>query len=129
MNYLLTLVKKFLQDAAEFYPVGAFMNIDGKMNSMAGYDGRENPPSDEIIQIITQGFIEGAKDGSFKATALAYDALVTDPDTGSKDDAIAIALDHRQNYSVVVHFRYRMHQGLPILEPPTASPGARQIFR
>lgn len=129
LDYLLVFVKGFLEDAGEFYPIGAVMKMKGEMVSMAGYDGREHPPSLDVIQIIRNGFKEGASTEAYKATALAYDVVVSDPDTGAKHDVIAIDLDHREDYSVVVYFRYSINDGILVLQAPTASEGTREVFR
>lgn len=128
MNFLVVYVEKFLLDAGEFFPVGAILENDGAMRSFAGYDGRENPPSQDIIAIIRDGFIEAARGLRTNATALAYDVLITDPVNGVRHDAIAIELDHRESYSVVVYFRYRLVNQQMILENPTTEQGAGRIF-
>ena len=48
----------------------------------------------------------GAESGEYRATALVYDVLTTPPGKENKPDAIAVALDHRDDYSVVVYFPY-----------------------
>lgn len=128
MNYLLPYLERFLQEAGEFYPIGAIFTSDGEMRSIAGYDAREHPPSEYIISIIRDGFVEYANNGTIKATALAYDVLVTDPDTGRKHDAIAFELDHIERYSVIVYFRYDLDGGTLILSDATAKERTGLIF-
>ncbi|MFT3885600.1 MAG: hypothetical protein QM724_09265 [Flavobacteriales bacterium] len=127
LNYVLPFAEKFLQEQGEFFPFGAVMKTNREMVSVAGHDGREQPPSDDVIRILKEGFIEGAKNGSYRATALAYDVRITAP-AGEKQDAIAIALDHPREYSVIVYFPYRMVDGILSIGEPMANNGTGGIF-
>ena len=48
--------------------------------------------------------------------------------TVEKTDAIAVALDHRDGYSVMVIYPYRFHAGRLVIEAPIAQQGAAEIF-
>jgi hypothetical protein len=110
MNEALPLAEKMLREHGEFFPYGAALKTNGEIASIAGYDGRDKPPSKDIIELIKHGFSEGAKTGEYKATALVYDVKVTQP-SGQKTDAIAVSLNHRDHYSVVVLFPYQLNSG------------------
>jgi hypothetical protein len=73
--------------------------------------------------------VQGAKAGKYRATALIYDVRVTLPSTGRKSDAIAVALDHRDHYSVVVMFPYQFTGGELTIGSPFAQKGEGDIFR
>jgi hypothetical protein len=105
MNALMPVAEKMLRKHGEFYPYGGAMLTDGEIVHVAGYDGREHPPSADLISLIKWAFVEGAKDLRYKATALVYDVRIT-LDDGHKSDAINVSLDHRDDYSVVVLFPY-----------------------
>jgi hypothetical protein len=111
MSAVLPFAEQLLQEHGEFFPYGGALKADGQLASVAGYDGREQPPSNEIIRLIKQGFVEGAKSGEYVATALIYDVRVTLPSTGQKSDAIAVSLNHRDDYSVIVLFPYQLVDG------------------
>jgi hypothetical protein len=128
MSAVLPFAEKLLQEQGEFFPYGGALKADGQLASVAGYDGREQPPSSEIIRLIKQGFVEGAKSGEYVATALIYDVRVTLPSTGQKSDAIAVSLNHRDNYSVVVLFPYQLVDGKLQYGDAIAQAGERDVF-
>ena len=127
MNAALPFAKQMLQQHGEFFPYGSAMAPDGKITQIGGYDGREHPPSAEIISLLKDGFKQGAKEKKYKATALVYDVRTTLAD-GGKSDAIAIALDHEANYSVVVLFPYKLQDGELQVGQITGHKGTNEIF-
>jgi len=129
LNAAMPLAKQLLQKYGEFLPYGAAIKRDGKIASIAGYDGREQPPSNDVIKILKQAFIQGAKSQEYKATALVYDVRVTSPSTKQKTDAIAIALNHRDSYSVVVFFPYQLASGHLEFGETFAQKGDADIFK
>src|SRR5688500_16873813 len=108
MGTAIQFAKQMLQKHGEFFPYGAALKANGEIASVAGYDGREQPLSSDIIRLLKQGFVQGAKSGEYTATALVCDVKVILPTSGEKSDAIAVSLNHRQNYSVVVLFPYQL---------------------
>jgi hypothetical protein len=106
MGTVLDIAEQLLAKNREFFPIGGGMKPNDEIVDFAAYDGREQPPSQDVIDMLRKGLQEGAIAGEYKATAIAYDVRATDPETGTKTDAIAIALDHRDDYSVVVFFPY-----------------------
>ncbi len=125
-DLVLPFAKQCLEKWGEFHPFGAALKSDGSVIGFGVDNAQASSP--EKVQFLRDAFVERAAQGKVKATVLVYDTRLTDPDTGEKRDAITIELDHRENYSVVVYFRYRFEHGVPILEGPTASQGAEQIF-
>ena len=128
LNAVLPFAEELLGKEGEFFPYGGAMAPDGAFVSVAADDGREQPPSVDIIHLIKSGFVTGANDGSYKATALVYDVRITLPGDGVTSDAIAIDLDHRDVYSMTVMFPYALEpHGLSIGEP-IAQVGEFDIF-
>jgi hypothetical protein len=111
MNEAIPFAKRMLREHGEFYPYGYVMKPSGEIALKAGYDGTEHPKSQVIIDLLTAGFKEDAAAGRVKATALVYDIRVIPPGASEKSDAIAIGLDHRDNYSVVVILPYVLNHG------------------
>ena len=128
MNAALPFAEQMLQKHGEFFPYGAALKGNGEIASVAGYDGREQPPSNDIIRLLKEGFVQGAKSGEYKATALVYDVRVTVPSTGTKSDAIAVSLNHRDNYSVVVFFPYQLTNGQLTFGEVFAQKGESDVF-
>jgi hypothetical protein len=128
MGSALPFAEQMLSQYGEFLPFGGAMRLDGELVSVAGYDGDEQPPSSDVIRLIKDGFIEAARQGQFRATALVYDVRTTIPSTSEKSDAIAVSLNHRDNYSVVVFFPYRIDGGRLSIGEAFAQMGEADIF-
>ena len=128
MNAVLPVAEKMLKEHGEFFPYGGAMRPTGEIVSVAGYDGREKPPSADIIRLLKTSFRQSAQDREYKATAIVYDVRIVPPQTGIKSDAIAVALEHRDDYSVVVFFPYRIARGELIFGETFAQKGGDDVF-
>jgi hypothetical protein len=108
LSVALPFAEQMLSAHGEFYPFGNTMGPDGKITAVAAATGSEHPASTDLIQILREGFIAGARRGEFRATALAYDIRTVVPATGMKSDAVAVSCDHEANYSVIVILPYAL---------------------
>ncbi len=128
MNSVLPFAEQMLSSHGEFLPFGGAMRPSGELVSIAGDDGHEHPRSADVIGVIKGGFIEAARQGQFKATALVYDVRITLPSTGDRSDAIAVSLNHRDNYSIIVIFPYKIDNGKLTVGNALAQKGEADIF-
>jgi hypothetical protein len=128
LNAALPFAQKMLREHGEFYPYAVTLRADGTTAMVAGYDGREKPPSLDIIDLLKRGLRADAGAHKIIASAIVSDVLTTDSSTGLKTDAISVALDHRDHYSVVVLLRYKLKNSSLEVAPPTAQKGAADIF-
>jgi hypothetical protein len=129
MNAVLPFAQRMLSRYRGFFPFGGAMGLDGKIIAVAGGTGSEHPASQEVTAVLEEGFREGARTGKYKATALVSDMLVVPPREAVKRDAIAVRLDHRDGYSVVVVFPYTIGPGGDVaIEAPYVAKGDRRIF-
>jgi len=133
LNALLPFAEQQLQKHGEFFPFAAVMLTNGQVQMLATHDGNEHPESQQIIDDIEKTFVHGAKNNEYKATGLAYIVGITNPDTGNKEDAVCVNLDHADNYSVKVIYPYALKKkllGKSIVEffTPTAAKGDENIF-
>lgn len=129
MNDALPIAEKMLREHGEFYPYGLTLDEAAKGAVLGASDGTERPKSAPLIALLTAQFREGAKSGKYRATALVYDARVVDPSSGAKSDAIAVALDHRENYSVIVFVPYTLRDGKYVPGKLFAQRGEDRIFK
>ncbi|MFC3532106.1 hypothetical protein ACFOLG_07890 [Vogesella facilis] len=111
MNAAIPFAEQMLHKYGEFFPYGFALKTSGEIVSVAGDDGREQPSSNDVIRLLKDGFVKGKNSGEYKASALIYDVIVVLPSTGMKSDAIAVSLNHRENYSVTVFFPYQLSNG------------------
>ena len=129
MNAVLPFAEEMLTKHSEFFPFGGTMSADGEIAHTGGWTGDEHPASTEVIELLENGFRAGAARGEYKATALVYDIRTIPPGKEEKQDAIAVALDHRDDYSVVVIFPYSFTlDGQLEIEAPFATRGENKIF-
>ena len=128
MNDMLPFAEEMLAKHGEFLPYGAALNAQGEVVSIAGYTGEEQPPSQDVIDLLRKSFIDGARKGQFDATALYYDVRIkTNQDETS--DAVAIELDHKDGYSVVVFFPYQIELGVVSFGEISAQQGQNSVFQ
>jgi hypothetical protein len=125
---VLPLAEKFLTEHGEFCPFGATLDTEGRQALAAAHDGTERPPSQSLIELLRDGYREGAKSQRLVATALAYDVLVVPPGGTSKTDAVAVELDHRGDYSVVVFVPYVISAGQVAFGEAFTNAGEHAIF-
>ena len=65
----------------------------------------------------------------FRTRQPSFHVLVTPPGADSKSDAIAVAIDHQDDYSVVIVLPYTLDQGELVLGETFVQAGADDIFR
>ena len=129
MNAVLPFAEEMLTKYREFFPFGGTMSADGGIAHTGGWAGDEHPASTEVIELLEKQFRALAQSGECKATALVYDIRTIPPGKEEKQDAIAVALDHRDDYSVVVFFPYSFTSGGHLeIESPFATRGENKIF-
>jgi hypothetical protein len=128
MNALLPFGRQMLERYGEFIPYGGAMKSDGEIVSIAGYDGDEQPLSQDIIDLLKDSYRLAARNGEYKATSIFYDVRVIPPGSEEKTDAIAVALDHKDNYSVIVLFPYKLDGSIVQFGEVFAEAGADDIF-
>lgn len=129
MNEWVVFAKRMLNEHGEFHPYGAAMRSDGEIISIAGDTGEEMPPSQELIELLRNGFQQEAAKGEYKATGLFYDVRITLPSSTEKTDAIAVVLDHVDDYSVIVLHPYKIVDEQFVFGDLIANKGANRIFR
>jgi hypothetical protein len=128
LNSVLLFAEKMLATYGEFIPFAGAMRPDGEIVSVAGYDGNEHPRSTDIIALMTESFAASARDGEYLATAIVYDVRVTLPSMEEKSHAIAVALDHRDDYSIIVLLPYEIDAGKLSMGAAFVQRGAANIF-
>lgn len=102
LDFLLTFAQQTLGRYGEFYPFGAVLTTEGEVVGQAGQlVENDRPPSQVVIDLITNGMKAQADDGSIRASGLCYDVKWRMPDD-EITDAIFVALEHRSGRTVAV---------------------------
>jgi hypothetical protein len=128
LKAVLPFAQKMLSEHGEFYPFGATMKPDGTIVQVGAYDGREHPPSQSLIDLLRGAFTASAKSGDIIASATVYDVRTVPPGATEKSDAVAVELDHRDSYSVVVFIPYKVQDHTVQFGQTFAQKGGASIF-
>lgn len=125
-EFVVPLARLSLERSGQFLPIGAALEQTDKFVLMPVRESDTTLSSHDIIKLLQETLAQGAGDGEYKTTALVYDATIPLPPSGKQSDAIAVALDHRDGYSVVTFLPYelrgrKIHMGTPITRRGTAS--------
>jgi hypothetical protein len=129
MNLVVPFAARMLKDRHAFVPFGATMAPSGQIDGALSSTGDAKPDVDQLISLLELGFHRGATEGKYKATAIVVDMVIVAPGKSTQQDGVAVRLDHRDGYSVIVGFPYSFSEtGELLMEPPFATEGAHQIF-
>ena len=107
LNEIMPAVNNLLIKNKEFYPVGAVMGKDGEISFTAYASENEHPTSEEVLQELIKMHKQKAEEDVIKASAIAWNAVGIG-NTGKKSDMVAISLEHKDNYSVVIVEPYKI---------------------
>lgn len=129
MTTMIPLAKQMLEKHGAFAPYGGAMTPNGEVVPVVGYSGTEPPPSQEIIDALNAAFRAGADAGQYKATGLFSDVEVVPPGATERTHAVAVALDHQDDYSIVIFFPYKIVDGTVEFDVVYASPGESHMFK
>jgi hypothetical protein len=129
MNALVPLAEQLLSKHREFYPFGGTMSVDGKIALGASNAGKQHPDSQSLIDVLEQGFRDGAKRHLYKATAIIVNVRTIPPGKTDKQDAVEVRLDHVSGYSVRVLLPYAFSKGGKLeFAPSFATRGDGRVF-
>jgi hypothetical protein len=107
LNALLPFAQQMLSKHGEFYPFGSAMTTDGKIEAHGAYDGDEQPPSQQLIDLLTQAFRQQAAAGQIRAAAICYDICTIPPGQSEKTDAICVSAEHQNGEAADVCLPYK----------------------
>jgi hypothetical protein len=95
LNAILPMAEMLLKKQGEFYPIGAIMSSEGEIRHVGGkIEGDDHPPSQSLIDLLTETFQKQATSGKLRAAAICYDVLTVPPGKHQKQDAICCGLEH-----------------------------------
>ncbi len=128
MNEYVAFAEQLLSKYGEFAPYGAAMKSDGETVSVSGFDEDQNTVPTNIIELLTDAFTTAAHSRTYRATAMFYNATVELPESSEQLNVVACALDHEDNFSVIVLLPYELTESDVIFGEPIAQEGESQIF-
>ena len=92
IELLMPFAEQMLKKHGEFFPFCATVSTEGEVKACAAYNGDEQPPSEQVIALLTQGFQAEARDQKVRATGICYDGRIVQD--GKKVDSVIISLEH-----------------------------------
>ena len=105
LKYLLPFAEEKLNRDGEFYPYAAIVAANGELKSVAAVAG-EQPDAGDLLLALHQELREQAAEGSIRASGIAADVTLTDPESGETTDAVQVELDHADGDAVDVYVPY-----------------------
>src|SRR5215212_3593020 len=105
LRYLLPFAEERLNQEGEFRPYAAMVAADGALKSVESGEGEE-PDVGELLVALHSELREQAAEGAIRASGIAADVTLTDPDSGEETDAVQLELDHVDTDAVDVYVPY-----------------------
>ena len=128
MNASIPFAEQSLAKNGSFNPFGRVINESGEFNYVMPFDESESMNSTDLIEMIKAGFRKSAASGTIRASALFYDVRIKHPSSGEMIDAIAVNLDHKQAYSIVILLPYYIENQVVSFGSLFAEEGDNNIF-
>ena len=126
VNALLPQAEGMLIAHGQFFPFAGALTLEGQLAQLAvGEEHRHS--SVEVVVEALEGMLRDAAE-NFRATALAFPVEAELPGERADSDAVAIALDHRTDYSVVLIIPYALSEGGVHFGEAVAQRGEHGIF-
>ena len=139
MNAMIPIAIEKLESDGQFAPFGGAMNPKGEIFTLAE-QGEEPPGHPDVMIASLKEHMRGAvREGEYKATAIVFDVEVDPPAeevaleedaavTPEPTDAVAVALDHEGDVSVVVLFPYTLEDHKVTVGEIYSTEGEADIF-
>ena len=129
MSAVLPVAEQMLTEHRALQPFGSTLSAADEIVQVGGWKTGMVSDAAAVIADFEDAFRDGARRGELKATALVASVSAAPPGSSSPQQAVAVHLDHRDDYSVVVTFPYRFTDGDElVIEEPYAAEGAHKIF-
>lgn len=128
MNLGLPFARKMLDEHGEFHPFGTAMKPDRTMEYVGVKDGRETPPSRDVLDRMMAAFKEAALLGEYRAVAAFVDVKIKSPGNGERTDAVQICLEHVDGFFADVFAPYRLVGGKAEFAPLWAQRRRPTVF-
>jgi hypothetical protein len=120
--------KSFLLNRKNFHPFAAALSQDRKLILVDTYDSKARK-SFEMLDWLKHALQQGAKDGEYRASAVAFECVVNIPGSGKKSDAFAVVLDHSGGTHFTMYYPYSVtKEGKFDFQEPFEGQGTYHIF-
>ena len=128
LNYLLPFAEQMLSKHGEFYPYAATMDAGGEVQAVSAAPD-EQPDVGDLLLTLHAELREQASRGAIRASGIAADVTLTDPDSGKVMDAVQLELDHAETDAVDVYVPYETEDDGIKFGELVAAAGQAPIFQ
>ena len=113
----------------EFFPFGGAVTLDGEITQLAVGEEHQDSSIEDAIEALKGKLRNGADTNTYRATALVFPIQAQLPGAEDETEAVAIALDHQANYSVVLIIPYVLSDGAVEFGEAVAQQGEDDMFQ
>lgn len=107
LSYCESFAKQMLSSAGEFYPFGAVINPEGRLEAMGAHLGTEHPDSKDQYAFLHGALAQMAKEGKVIGLALAANVNIPEQFQSPLPDGIRVHVE-APDYSRYVYIPYRV---------------------
>ena len=129
VNAVLPCAEDMLIARGEFSPFGGAVTVDGEITQLAVGDEHRDSSIEDVIEALKGKLRNGADTNTYRATALVFPIQAQLPGSDDETEAVAIALDHQANYSVVLIIPYALSDGAVEFGEAVAQQGEDDMFQ
>lgn len=129
VNAVLPHAEGMLIANGEFFPFGGAVTLDGDIAQLAVGEEHRDDSMEDVVEALKVKLRSGADTNTYRATALVFPIHAQLPDADDETEAVAIALDHQANFSVVLIIPYVLSDGAVEFGEAVAQQGEDDIFQ
>jgi len=129
VNAVLPHAEGMLIAHGDFCPFGGAVTLDGDIAQLAVGEEHQDSSMEDAVEALKVKLRSGADTNIYRATALVFPIHAQLPDADDETEAVAIALDHQTNYSVVLIIPYVLSGGAVEFGEAIAQQGEDDIFQ
>lgn len=125
----LSKIRQALSSNRGFDAFGAVLDGSGNQSMIDVPEAEAKKGTEHVVRFLEEVMSDLVSGGKYKATAIVSDIITIPPGRQKEQDAISFALDHQDDYSIIVIFPYNVSDtGDVEIEDLFALDGEKKIF-
>jgi hypothetical protein len=128
LGALLPHAERMLSEHGEFYPYAMTLDSAGAIEPLAPAIESDDPDVGDVLVALHSDLREQAAEGSIRASGIAADVTLTDPDSGETTDAVQVELDHADGDAVDIYVPYETQGDAVKFGELVAAQGREPVF-
>ncbi|MGQ0629289.1 MAG: hypothetical protein ACT4PL_14455 [Phycisphaerales bacterium] len=90
----------------EFFPIGACIDLDGKLEAVAWSDGTEQPASSDVMDGLRSVFEQKAKQNSIRACGMCWDSRIRVEEGAEPIDVVCLEAESNDGEACKAYVPY-----------------------